>query len=161
RIESTVRCSRVEVGVNWGELPCPALFGSSSAGRKKCQFRKVTLRSTDTEIRINRMAKPVLPILTGRSVLLRPPRRKDAAARLVLGVHPEIVRMYGGSSSDICPMTAEAAERWVLGLMKHGYAWIIEAGSSATSASISWTCVIDGSSMTCATVTPGAISSSV
>jgi len=75
------------------------------------------------------MAKPVLPILTGRSVLLRPPRREDAAARLVLGVHPEIVRMYGGSSSDIRPMTAEAAERWVLGLMKHGYAWIIEAGS--------------------------------
>ena len=75
------------------------------------------------------MPKPVLPTLTGRSVLLRPPRSEDAAARLSLGVHPEIVRMYGGSSSDVRPMTPEAAERWVQGLMKHDYAWIIESGS--------------------------------
>ena len=75
------------------------------------------------------MVKPVLPILTGRSVLLRPPRPGDTAARLVLGVHPEIVRMYGGSSSDVRPMTTEIAERWVQDLMKHDYAWIIEASS--------------------------------
>jgi RimJ/RimL family protein N-acetyltransferase len=79
--------------------------------------------------RISRMPKPVLPILNGRSVLLRPPRPEDAAARLALGVHPEIVRMYGGSSRDLRPLTAEAAERWIQGLLKHDYAWIIEAGS--------------------------------
>jgi len=75
------------------------------------------------------MVKPVLPALAGRSVLLRPPRPEDAAARLALEVHREIVRMYGGSSSDVRPMTPEVAERWVQGLMKHDYAWIIEAGS--------------------------------
>jgi RimJ/RimL family protein N-acetyltransferase len=75
------------------------------------------------------MPKPVLPKLRGRSVLLRPPRSEDAAARLALGVHPEIVRMYGGSSSDVRPMIAEVAERWVQRLMKHEYAWIIVVGS--------------------------------
>src|SRR5262245_46326660 len=75
------------------------------------------------------MVNPVLPILTGQSVLLRPPRPEDVAARLALGTHPEIVRMYGGSSSDVRPLTAEVAERWVQGLMRHEYAWIIEAGS--------------------------------
>jgi RimJ/RimL family protein N-acetyltransferase len=75
------------------------------------------------------MIKPVLPILTGRSVLLRPPRPEEAAARLALGVHREIVRMYGGSPGDVRPMTAEVAAHWVESLMRHGYAWIIETGS--------------------------------
>ena len=75
------------------------------------------------------MAKSALPILTGKSVSLRPPRPEDAAARLALGNHPEIVRMYGGSSSDVRPMAAESAERWVQSLIKHDYAWIIEVGS--------------------------------
>ena len=61
--------------------------------------------------------------------MLRPPRPEDAATRLALGVHPEIVRMYGGSSGDVRPMSAEVAERWVQSLTKHDYAWTIEAGS--------------------------------
>jgi RimJ/RimL family protein N-acetyltransferase len=75
------------------------------------------------------MVEATLPVLSGISVLLRPPRAEDAAARLALGVDPEIVRMYGGSSVDVRPMTAEVAEGWVQSLMKHDYAWIIEVGS--------------------------------
>jgi RimJ/RimL family protein N-acetyltransferase len=37
--------------------------------------------------------------------------------------------MYGGSLSDLRPMTEDAAKRWVQRLLGQDFAWIIEAGS--------------------------------
>jgi len=36
--------------------------------------------------------------------------------------------MYGGSLTDLRPMTEDAAKRWVQRLLDQDYAWIIEAG---------------------------------
>jgi RimJ/RimL family protein N-acetyltransferase len=70
-----------------------------------------------------------LPTLTGKRVTLRRPREEDFAARLRLGTDAEIVRMYGGSRSDLRPMTEEAARGWVRRPLDHDHAWIIEAGA--------------------------------
>lgn len=75
------------------------------------------------------MRKPV-PTLQGETVLLRPPRIEDAAARLALGNHPEIVRMYGGGRERARAITPADAERWVQSLLNHPCAWIIDAGSA-------------------------------
>ncbi len=55
--------------------------------------------------------RPDLPILAGTAVKLRPPRPDDAKARFRLGRDPEILRMDGGSRSDVGPMTEADAER--------------------------------------------------
>ena len=73
------------------------------------------------------MTKPDLPTLTGATVILRPPRAEDAAARLRLGNDAEIIRLYGGSRGDVRPMTMEDATLWVGSLMDKDYAWIILA----------------------------------
>jgi RimJ/RimL family protein N-acetyltransferase len=75
------------------------------------------------------MSERKLPILTGSNVALRPPQIEDAATRLQLGRHAEIVRMYGGESSNVPPMTIAQANNWVQGLIEHEYAWVIEAGT--------------------------------
>lgn len=72
------------------------------------------------------MSKPSLPVLTGKSVTLRPPKSGDAVARYRLGRNLEIFRMYGGSRSDFSPMTMVGAERWLQGIADHDHAWIIE-----------------------------------
>jgi RimJ/RimL family protein N-acetyltransferase len=71
------------------------------------------------------MTKPDLPVLTGIIVKLRPPRPEDTAARLRLGNHAEIIRMYGGSA-EVRAMTVDGASQWVRNLMDQDYAWIIE-----------------------------------
>jgi RimJ/RimL family protein N-acetyltransferase len=68
------------------------------------------------------------PILRGHRVILRPPRAEDVAARLRLGIDPEIHRMYGGSRDALRPLTEEWAARWVEHLRDHGHAWVIDAG---------------------------------
>ena len=68
-----------------------------------------------------------LPTLTGKRVVLRPPRASDVAERMELGAHAEIVRMYGGSVARLGAMTEAAARRWVQDLVDHDYAWVIEA----------------------------------
>jgi RimJ/RimL family protein N-acetyltransferase len=75
------------------------------------------------------MSNASLPVLTGTRVTLRRPREEDVAARLRLGTDAEIFRMYGGSRSDLRPMTEEAARRWVKRVLDHDHAWIIEAGA--------------------------------
>jgi RimJ/RimL family protein N-acetyltransferase len=75
------------------------------------------------------MSNASLPVLTGKRVTLRPPREEDVAARLRLGADAGIYRMYGGSRSDLRPMTEEGARRWVQRLLDHGHAWIIEASA--------------------------------
>jgi RimJ/RimL family protein N-acetyltransferase len=75
------------------------------------------------------MIKPELPVLKGKRVTLRRPRPGDSEARRRLGNDPEVVRMYGGSSSGARPMTEEEVKRWVQKLQEHDYAWVIEVGS--------------------------------
>src|SRR5215472_7002636 len=69
-----------------------------------------------------------VPVLRGKRVTLRRTREDDFQARLKLGTDAEIFRMYGGSLSDLRPMTEDAAKRWVQRLLDQDYAWIIEAG---------------------------------
>jgi RimJ/RimL family protein N-acetyltransferase len=78
---------------------------------------------------LSRMSNGSLPTLIGKRVTLRRPREEDFAARLKLGADAEIFRMYGGSRSDLRPMTEEAARQWVRRLLEHDHAWIIEAGT--------------------------------
>jgi RimJ/RimL family protein N-acetyltransferase len=75
------------------------------------------------------MSETKLPILTGPNVTLRLPCLADAAARLKLGRHAEIVRMYGGDSANVPPMIIAQAENWIKGLIEQDYAWVIEAGA--------------------------------
>ena len=53
----------------------------------------------------------------------------DAEARRRLGNDPEIIRMYGGSSSGARPMSEDEARQWVQKLHDHDHAWVIEVGS--------------------------------
>lgn len=69
-----------------------------------------------------------LPHLAGLSVELRPPIQQDVETRLSLGNDPEIHRMFGGSCSQLHPMTIERAERWVRRLVEHPFAWAIVRG---------------------------------
>ena len=78
---------------------------------------------------LSRMSNASLPTLIGKRVTLRRPHEEDFAARLKLGADAEIFRLYGGSRSDLRPMTEEAARRWVGRLLDHDHAWIIEAGT--------------------------------
>jgi RimJ/RimL family protein N-acetyltransferase len=73
------------------------------------------------------MDRSDLPALQGKRVTLRRARDDDFHARLKLGTDAEIFRMYGGSLSDLRPMTECAAKRWVRRLLEHDHAWIIEA----------------------------------
>jgi len=75
------------------------------------------------------MSSTNLPVLKGKRVSLRRPREGDFQAWLRLGRDADIFRMYGGSRSDLRPMTEEGAKRWVQRLLDQDYAWIIEAGS--------------------------------
>jgi RimJ/RimL family protein N-acetyltransferase len=75
------------------------------------------------------MSKQELPALTGSRVTLRRALPADAEARRRLGNDPEIVRMYGGSSSGARPMTEDEAKQWVQKLHDHDHAWVIEVGS--------------------------------
>ncbi len=73
------------------------------------------------------MSNATLPILIGQRVTLRRPRGEDFKARVTLGTDAEIVRMCGGSRSEVRPMTEEEARRWVQQLLDHDYAWVIES----------------------------------
>jgi RimJ/RimL family protein N-acetyltransferase len=72
------------------------------------------------------MTKLNLPSLQGHRVLLRAPVADDTIARLKIGRHAEIVRMYGGSVETTRPMTMGDAQHWVQQLIDQEYAWVIE-----------------------------------
>lgn len=78
--------------------------------------------------RMSRMSAGSLPVLRGKRVILRRPSKEDFQARLRLGTDAEISRMYGGSRTDLRPMTEEGAKRWIQRLLDQEYAWIIEVG---------------------------------
>jgi RimJ/RimL family protein N-acetyltransferase len=72
------------------------------------------------------MSASDLPMLQGPRVTLRRPSPQDIAARLRLGIDPEVHRMYGGSRDELRPVTEETATRWVERLLDHDYGWVIE-----------------------------------
>jgi RimJ/RimL family protein N-acetyltransferase len=68
----------------------------------------------------------VVPVLTGRSIRLRPPVPVDVEERLALGQAPEILRMFGADPADIAPLTRSGAAAFIDGLARHPAAWVID-----------------------------------
>jgi ribosomal-protein-alanine N-acetyltransferase len=66
------------------------------------------------------------PTLTGKRVTLRRPRDQDVEDRLKYGRHAEIVRMYGGDSRDMKPLTREEAVVQYQRDLSTPLAWAIE-----------------------------------
>jgi RimJ/RimL family protein N-acetyltransferase len=64
--------------------------------------------------------------LKGHRVTLRAPEERDFEARLLLGIDPEIYRMYGGNRTDLRTLTEDQARHWVKRLLDLDYAWVIE-----------------------------------
>ena len=60
-------------------------------------------------------------------LLLRAPRAADKKDRLACGRDPELVRMYGGDSRQVGPLTARAVDSWYQAVCGDGLRWIIEA----------------------------------
>ena len=67
------------------------------------------------------------PTLRGPRIVLRSPRASDYEERLVLGRHPEIVRMFGGSLDNAqVALTAADVTRWFAEIQGNVNAWVIE-----------------------------------
>jgi RimJ/RimL family protein N-acetyltransferase len=66
------------------------------------------------------------PVLQGVRLRLRSVADGDTEARLALGNHAEIVRLFGGSTRELRPLTREAASAWCDRLKAHPCAWVIE-----------------------------------
>lgn len=69
---------------------------------------------------------PIKPTLIGPDLTLRDFGAADIADRLALGQTPEIIRMFGGDSSNPGTLNEAAISDWIGGLAKHPYAWAIE-----------------------------------
>jgi RimJ/RimL family protein N-acetyltransferase len=65
-------------------------------------------------------------LLEGERIRLRPVGDGDVEGRLALGSHAEIIRMFGGSTRELRPLTPEAARAWCDRIRLHPSAWIIE-----------------------------------
>lgn len=66
-------------------------------------------------------------ILYDADVTLRAPKPEDAADRLALGRDPEIVRMFGGDTSNpLPPLMAGEVSRWLDRINAHPHAWVVE-----------------------------------
>jgi RimJ/RimL family protein N-acetyltransferase len=61
------------------------------------------------------------------TVRIRRPVSADAAARAVLGVSSEIVRMYGSLAASQTAIGMRQANRWLTALLKQPHAWVIDA----------------------------------
>lgn len=70
-------------------------------------------------------------MLTGRHVILRPPRPSDKEDRLRSGQPPELVKMYGGDYRNTSPLTLEGVTRWYERLERDPLAWVIEVDGKA------------------------------
>ena len=64
--------------------------------------------------------------LQGSRVLLRGFEERDKGARLASGRHAEEVRMYGGDTGGLAPLTAEDVDRWYAALASQPHAWAAE-----------------------------------
>ncbi|AQX54789.1 hypothetical protein BC359_11055 [Priestia flexa] len=65
-------------------------------------------------------------IIQGDTVLLRQPIDRDVDDYLQIETHPELVRMYGGTPSDIQPKTRERALKFVEAIRKNKLEWCVE-----------------------------------
>lgn len=66
------------------------------------------------------------PELRGNKVILRQPKQGDLEQRLSYGRHFEIVRMFGGNSEDLLPISVEEVTAWLKGIEDEPYAWVVE-----------------------------------
>ena len=68
------------------------------------------------------------PVLRGATLVLRQPRKQDAAARLSLGRDAGIMRMFGMDAVGWPPFTILDTARGVDNLTAHPYAWVVDHG---------------------------------
>jgi RimJ/RimL family protein N-acetyltransferase len=66
------------------------------------------------------------PLLEGERIRLRPVADGDVEGRLALGNPAEIIRMFGGGTHTLRPLSREAARAWSNRIRMHPSAWIIE-----------------------------------
>jgi ribosomal-protein-alanine N-acetyltransferase len=67
-----------------------------------------------------------VPILTGKSVCLRPPQPTDISDRQPHGRNHEFLRMVGADNQVDSPMSESDAQRWYEWLCERPHSWIIE-----------------------------------
>ncbi len=65
-------------------------------------------------------------ILYGERIILRQPKDGDLEKRLSYGQSPEIVRMFGGDSRNIAPLSIEETSAWIEAIQKDPYSWVVE-----------------------------------
>jgi RimJ/RimL family protein N-acetyltransferase len=70
-------------------------------------------------------------VLIGRGVVLRPPRESDKADRLAVGRHAEYVRLDGGNTRDLAPLTEDDVAQWYERISSAQYGWVIDIGGRA------------------------------
>src|SRR3954447_20770661 len=70
-------------------------------------------------------------VLIGRGVVLRPPRESDKADRLAIGRHAEYVRLDGGNTRDLAPLTEDEVAQWYERISSAQYGWVIDIGGRA------------------------------
>jgi [ribosomal protein S5]-alanine N-acetyltransferase len=66
------------------------------------------------------------PLLVAERVILRRPISHDIEDRLQCGRHREIVRMYGGDTRNLEPLTREEAVVWYERIQSNQLEWMIE-----------------------------------
>ena len=66
-----------------------------------------------------------VPTLSNGPITVRPATDGDIAARIALGVTPEIVHMFGGSSGAAQSIDEETATGWVKNLQNQPFGWVI------------------------------------
>ena len=66
------------------------------------------------------------PELSGNKITLRQPRQGDLEKRLSYGRNSEIVRMFGGDSTNMPPLLTEEASKWLEDIEDAPHAWVVE-----------------------------------
>ena len=66
------------------------------------------------------------PELAIDKITLRQPKEGDLSDRLSYGQNPEIIRMFGGNSSEISPLSEEAVSKWLSDIKNSPHAWVVE-----------------------------------
>ena len=66
------------------------------------------------------------PMLAGKNLVLRRPQEQDIEDRLAYGRHVEIVRMYGGDTRNMKPLTREEAVQSHRRALSRPLEWTIE-----------------------------------
>lgn len=64
--------------------------------------------------------------LSGERIILRQPKEGDLEKRFSYGRNSDIVRMFGGDSKNIAPLSVEEVSAWIEGIQQAPYAWVVE-----------------------------------